>query len=64
MITESEIRQTLAALRYHHRLKTAGDPTYAGSPLEADTVNGIATLKDLADRMSNSDRSDFLGGDL
>lgn len=64
MITESEIRQTLAALRYHHRLKTAGDPTYAGSPLEADTVNGIATLKDLADRMSNSDRSDFLGGYL
>lgn len=64
MITESEIRQTLAALRYHHRLKTAGDPTYAGSPLEADTVNGIAALKELNDRMRDSDRSDFIGGEI
>lgn len=64
MITESEIRQTLAALRYHHRLKSEQDPTYKESPFEADTINGIATLKDLADRMSNSDRSDFIGGEV
>lgn len=64
IIDIEDVRQTLAALRYHHRLKTAGDPTYAGSPLEADTVNGIATLKELNDRMRDSDRPDFIGGEI
>lgn len=62
MITESEIRQTLAALRYLHRLRLGSDPTYAGSCLAKDAENGIATLKELNDRMRGSDRSDFLGG--
>lgn len=64
MISENEIRQTLAALRYHHRLKSEQDKTYKESPFEADTINGIDMLKDLADRMSNSDRSDFIGGEI
>ena len=64
MITESEIRQTLAALRYHHRLRSEQVPGYKDSSFEADTIEGIATLKDLAERMSNSDRSDFIGGEI
>ncbi|ATS93548.1 hypothetical protein P1A145kb_p148 [Pectobacterium phage DU_PP_I] len=64
MITESEIRQTLAALRYLHRLRLGSDPTYAGSCLAKDAENGIAALKELNDRMRDSDRSDFLGGEI
>ncbi|QPI18228.1 hypothetical protein POP15_180 [Pectobacterium phage POP15] len=64
MIAESEIRQTLAALRYLHRLRLGSDPTYAGSCLAKDAENGIATLKELNDRMRESDRSDFLGGEI
>lgn len=64
MITESEIRQTLAALRYLHRLRSGSDPTYAGSCLAKDAENGIATLKELNDRMRDSDRSDFIGGEI
>lgn len=64
MITETEIRQTLAALRYLHRLRLGSDPTYAGSCLAKDAENGIATLKELNDRMRDSDRSDFLGGEI
>lgn len=64
MITESEIRQTLAALRYLHRLRLGSDPTYAGSCLAKDAEGGIATLKELNDRMRESDRSDFIGGEI
>jgi len=64
MITESEIRQTLAALRYHHRLRSLHSPGYPGSSFETDTKAGIELLRDLADRMSNSDRSDFIGGEI
>lgn len=64
MITESEIRRTLAALRYHNRQRLQHDPHYSGSSFEADTIEGIETLRELADRMSNSDRSDFLGGEI
>lgn len=64
MITESEIRQTLAALRYLHRLRLGSDPTYAVSCLAKDAENGIATLKELNDRMRDSDRSDFIGGEI
>lgn len=64
MITESDIRQALAALRYLHALRRESDPTYVGSCLANDAENGIATLKELNDRMSDSDRSDFLGGKI
>lgn len=64
MITESEIRQTLAALRYHNRQRLQHDPHYSGSTFEADTIAGIELLRDLADRMSNSDRPDFIGGEI
>lgn len=63
MTTESDIRQALAAMRYHHRLK-GRDPEYAGSTFERDTVDGIATLKDLMERMRDSNRPDFLGGEI
>lgn len=63
-MTAQDIRQTLAALRYHNRLKVINDPDYVGSSLEADTLNGISTLSELFKRMTESNRSDFLGGDL
>ncbi|QYC52657.1 hypothetical protein [Salmonella phage SSBI34] len=63
MTTESDIRQALAAMRYHHRLKSS-DPGYAGSTFESDTIEGIATLKNLMDRMRDSNRSDFLGEEI
>lgn len=64
MITEHDIRQTLAALRYLHRLRLGSDPTYCGSCLAKDAENGIATLKELNDRMRDGDRSDFIGGEI
>lgn len=64
MITESDIRQALAALRYHNRLKVIADPDYVGSSLEADTLNAISDLSELHKRMTESNRSDFIGGEI
>lgn len=64
MITKTELNQTLAALRYLHRLRLGSDPTYAGSTLAGDAANGISVLVELVDRMSDSDRSDFIGGEV
>ncbi len=64
MITANEIRQAIAALRYHNRLKVISDPDYVGSSLESDTLNAISDLSDLHKRMTESNRSDFLGGEL
>ena len=63
MTTESDIRQTLAAMRYHHTLQKE-NPFYAGTSLESDTLDGIATLKDLMERMRDRNRSDLLGGEI
>ena len=54
MIASDEIRQTLAALRYHHRLRSEQDPDYRESCLERDTVAGIEVLKEIHDRMIHS----------
>lgn len=64
MTYESEIKKALAALRYHNRLKVINDPDYVGSSLEADTLEAISTLSDLHKRMTESNRSDFLGGEI
>ena len=63
-MTAQDIKQALAALRYHNRLKVINDPEYVGSSLEADTLEGISILSELVKRMTESNRSDFLGGDL
>lgn len=64
MITASEIRQTLAALRYHNRLRSEQVPGYIGSDLERDSLDGITALSELYKRMTESNRSDFLGGEI
>lgn len=64
MITESQIRQALAALRYHNRLKVINDPDYVGSTFESDTLHGLSTLSELLKRMTESNRSDFIGGEI
>lgn len=64
MITANEIRQAVAALRYHNRLKVIHDPEYVESSLERDTLEAITTLSDLHKRMTESNRSDFIGGEI
>lgn len=64
MTTAQDIKQALASLRYHNRTKIINDPDYVGSSLEADTLNGITTLSELCKRMTDSDRSDFIGGEI
>lgn len=64
MTTAQDIKQALAALRYHNRKNVINDPDYVGSSLEADTLNGIATLSELCKRMTESNRSDFIGGEI
>ncbi len=64
MTSSDEIRKAIAALRYHNRLKVIADPDYVGSSLEADTLNAISDLSDLHKRMTESNRSDFIGGEI
>lgn len=64
MIYSEEVRQALAAIRYHNRLRSEQVPEYIGSPFEADTLNAIALLSELHKRMTESNRSDFIGGEL
>lgn len=64
MIVSNEIRQALTALRYHHRLRLEQVPDYAGSSFETDTIQGIETLKELHNRMTDSDHFNFLGGEI
>lgn len=64
MTTANEIRQTIAALRYHNRLRSEQVPGYIGSDFERDSLDGITTLTELYKRMTESNRSDFIGGEI
>lgn len=63
-MTANDVKTALAALRYHNRLKATNDPEYVGSSLEADTLGAISDLSELYKRMTDSDRLDFVGGDI
>jgi hypothetical protein len=64
IVNAEDIRQALAALRYHNRLRSEQVPDYLGSSFEKDSLDGITVLADLYKRMTESNRSDFLGGEL
>ena len=64
IIDIEDVRQTLAALRYHNRLRSEQVPGYIGSALERDSLQGITVLSDLYKRMTESNRSDFIGGEI
>jgi hypothetical protein len=64
MITAKSVQTAIAALRYHNRMKATSDPDYLDSSLEADTLAAISNLSDLHKRMTESNRSDFIGGEI
>lgn len=63
-IRSSDIKKALSALRYHHRMKVINDESYLDSSLESDTLEAISKLSDLHKRMTESNRSDFIGGEI
>lgn len=63
-MTANDVKNALAALRYHNRLKVINDPDYVGSSLEADSLAAISDLSELHKRMTESNRSDFIGGEI
>ena len=63
-MTAYDVKKALAALRYHNRLKVINDPAYVGSSLEADSLEAISDLSELHKRMTESNRSDFIGGEV
>ncbi|URC22771.1 hypothetical protein KASHIRA_01970 [Serratia phage vB_SmaM-Kashira] len=63
-MTANDVKKALAALRYHNRLKVINDPDYVGSSLEADSLEAISDLSELYKRMTESNRRDFIGGEI
>lgn len=64
MTSSEDIRRVLTVLRYHDRLRRDRVPDYSGSTFEADTLSGIEILTELYERMTNSDRQDFIVGEI
>ncbi|QUL77431.1 hypothetical protein [Escherichia phage UPEC06] len=63
-ISSSDIKKALSVLRYHHHRKVINDESYLDSSLESDTLEAISKLSDLHKRMTESNRSDFIGGEI
>lgn len=59
-----QVRKVLAVLRYHNHRKVIDDPDYVDSSLEEDTLQAISYMQELLKRMSESNRSDFIGGKI
>lgn len=63
-MTVEEVRKVLAALRYHNHCKVKDDPDYVDSSLEEDTLNAISHMQTLLKRMTEKNRSDFIGNKI
>lgn len=63
-MTVEEVRKVLAALRYHNHCKVKDDPDYLDSSLEEDTLNAISHMQTLLKRMTEKNRSDFIGNKI
>lgn len=63
-MTVDEVRKVLAALRYHNHCKVKDDPDYVDSSLEEDTLNAISHMQTLLKRMTEKNRSDFIGNKI
>lgn len=63
-MTVDEVRKVLAALRYHNHSKVKDDPDYLDSSLEEDTLQAISHMQTLLKRMTEKNRSDFIGNKI
>ena len=59
-----QVRKVLAALRYHNYSKVKNDPDYVDSSLEEDTLQAISHMQELLKRMTEKNRSDYIGGEI
>lgn len=59
-----QVRKVLAALRYHNHSKVKNDPDYLDSSLEEDTLQAISNMQELLKRMTEKNRSDFIGEEV
>lgn len=56
-----QVRKVLAVLRYHNHSKIKNDPDYLDSSLEEDTLQAISDMQELLKRMTEKNRSDYIG---
>ena len=63
-MTVEEVRKVLAALRYHNHSKVKDDPDYLDSSLEEDTLQAISHMQKLLKRMTEKNRTDFIGNKI
>lgn len=59
-----QVRKVLAALRYHNHSKVKNDPDYVDSSLEEDTLQAISHMRELFKRMTEKNRSDYIGEEV
>lgn len=59
-----QVRKVLAALRYHNYSKVKNDSDYADSSLEEDTLQAISHMQELLKRMTEKNRSDYIGDEI
>ena len=60
----SQVRKVLAVLRYHNYSKVKNDPDYVDSSLEGDTLQAISNMQELLKRMTEKNRSDYIGDEI
>lgn len=60
----SQVRKVLSALRYHNYSKVKNDPDYVDSSLEEDTLQAISHMQELLKRMTEKNRSDYIGDEI
>lgn len=59
-----QVRKVLAVLRYHNYRKVIDDPGYVDSSLEEDTLQAIGYMQELLKRMTEKNRSDYIGENI
>lgn len=63
-MTAEEVKKVLAVLRYHNHRKVIDDPDYVDSSLEGDTLQAISNMQELLKRMTEKNRSDYIGDEI
>lgn len=63
-MTHEEVKKVLAVLRYHNHCKIKNDPDYLDSSLEEDTLEAISHMQKLLKRMTEKNRSDYIGEEV
>lgn len=63
-MTDEDVKKVLAVLRYHNHCKVKNDPDYVDSSLEEDTLNAISYMQEILKRMTEKNRSDYIGNKI